>query len=142
MNETRFAAALLRHGADLQRWPWFARLRARALLAHSPEARLQMERARRLDRAIRKALEPQELSESLLRRLDAIPAQFPRDAVHGRAKTQAEDFKLLRVGAASALACGIVGIVVGASGWISPTGEAEVVARLAAAPLAVLEERP
>lgn len=128
MKTDGFSHGLLRHGSDLERWPWLQRLAARRLLARSAQARRMLDQARTSEHALQRALAPSPLPDELLRRLDAIPQQFPRTS---RA-TQAEaERRLLRIGAGWALACGVACLAVGASGWISTTADAEEAVRLA-----------
>jgi hypothetical protein len=114
MNPERFEQDLLRYGAEPDNWPWLRRAGLRRLLRRLPEARARLERTRALERALE--VEPEPLPPGLQQRLDAIPRQFPQQVFADR-DAPAPDRRLLRIGLGWALACGVAGIVIGASGW-------------------------
>lgn len=129
MNPERFEQDLLRYGAGPDNWPWLRRGGLRRLLRRSPEARARLELMRALERALE--AEPEPLPAALQQRLDAIPRQFPRQVFADRNAT-APDRRLLRIGLGWALACGVAGVVIGASGWWPAVGDYDVVAAFAA----------
>lgn len=128
MNPERFEQDLLRYGAEPDNWPRLRRAGLRRLLRRSPEARVRLERMRALERALE--AEPESLSAGLQQRLDAIPRQFPQQVFADRDAT-APDRRLLRIGLGWALACGMAGVVIGASGWWPAVGDYDAVAAFA-----------
>lgn len=60
--------------------------------------------------------EPQALPAGLQQRLDAIPLQYPQARSADR-NTAEPDRRVLRLGLGWALACGMAGVLIGASGW-------------------------
>ncbi len=122
---------LLRHGDDIERWPAWYRFAARRLLSQSTEARELLALARREDRQLRQAMSPQALPPELLQRLERIPAQFPRPATTPTAPSRGEQRSLLRLGTAWALACGLSGVLLGSSGWLSVGVDDNALAMLA-----------
>lgn len=129
MNPDRFEQDLLRHGADPDNWPRLRRTGLRRLLRRSPEARARLQRMRALERVLE--AEPAPLPAGLQQRLDAIPRQFPQQVFAGRDAT-APDRRLVRVGLVWALACGVAGVVIGASGWWPAPAEYDAAVAFAA----------
>lgn len=129
MNPERFEQDLLRYGAEPERWPWPRRVVMRRLLRRSPEARARLERMRALERAV--AAGPVSLPAGLQQRLDAIPLQVPQVGTADRNAIE-PDRRLLRFGLGWALACGVTGIVIGASGWWPAMDDYDAVAAFAA----------
>ena len=112
MRIEEFERHLDAHGPTLARWPIVARLRARRLLARSPEARVLLEEAAAFDARLARALAPLEPSALLHARLHAILEAFPRRTA------AAPEAGLLRpvwyVGSAVAVASLAGGVVLGA----------------------------
>jgi hypothetical protein len=129
MNPERFEQDLLRYGAEPDNWPWLRRAGLRRLLRRLPEARARLERTRALERALE--VEPEPLPPGLQQRLDAIPRQFPQQVFADR-DAPAPDRRLLRIGLGWALACGVAGIVIGASGWLPAPVEYDAAVAFAA----------
>jgi len=112
-----FERLLLRHGTDIERWPRWRRAAARRLLSKSEEARCLLQRLSREDHLLRRALAPPALPTELREQLERITAQFPQ---HRRQTNDAAQTRhLFRVGVAWALACGLTGVLVGATGLVS-----------------------
>lgn len=129
MNPERFEQDLLRYGAEPDNWPWLRRAGLRRLLRRSPEARARLQRMRALERALE--AEPVPLPARLQQRLDAIPRQFPQQVFAGRDAT-GPDRRLLRIGLGWALACGVAGVGIGASGWFPAPVEYDAAVAFAA----------
>lgn len=129
MNPERFEQDLLRYGAGPEHWPWLRRLRMRHLLRRSPEARELLARMQALEQTLDTAPEP--LPVGLQRRLDAIPLLHPQLGTAGRSAV-GPDRRLLRIGLGWAMACGVIGFVIGASGGLPPADEYDAVAVFAA----------
>lgn len=129
MNRERFEQDLLRYGAEPDNWPRLRRAGLRRLLRRSPEARARLERMRALERVLE--AEPAPLPVGLQQRLDAIPRQFPQQVFADRDAT-APDRRLLRIGLGWALACGVAGVVIGASGWFPAAVEYDAAVAFAA----------
>jgi len=79
----RFRALLAAYGAHPERWPDDERERAMALVASSPEAERSLAAETSFDAAVA-ALEPEEPSADLMRRLNEIPARFPAEHAASR----------------------------------------------------------
>ena len=84
MRIDEFEQQLDARGPSLAGWPIVARLRARRLLARSPEARARLEEAAVFDARLAQALAPLDYSASLHVRLHAIPGDFPRRSAPAR----------------------------------------------------------
>lgn len=129
MNSERFEQDLLRYGVEPNNWPWLRRAGLRRLLRRSPEARARLQRMRALERALE--AEPAPLPARLQQRLDTIPRQFPQQVFADRDAT-APDRRLLRIGLGWALACGVAGVGIGASGWFPAPVEYDAAVAFAA----------
>ena len=82
MRLERFEGLLEAYGSDFRRWPEVHAIAARALLAHSDEAKARLAEARALDRLL--DLEPSLDNGSLAALTDRIVATAAAERVHGR----------------------------------------------------------
>ncbi len=129
MNPERFEQDLLRYGAAPDTWPRHRRPGLRRLLRRSPEARAHLARMAALEQAL--GAEPQPLPARLQQRLEAIPLQYPQLRSAGW-NTANPERRLLRRGLGWALACGMAGILIGASGRWPAADDYDAVATVAA----------
>lgn len=129
MNPERFEQDLLRYGAEPDNWPWYRRLGLRRLLRRSPEARARLAQMGALEQAL--GTEPEPLPAGLQQRLDAIPLRYPQSRSADRNAAE-PDRRLLRLGLGWALACGMAGVLIGASGWWPAANDHGAVAAFAA----------
>lgn len=128
MNPERFEQELLRHGAAPDHWPRHRRGGLRRLLRRSPEARARLAQMAALERAL--GAEPEPLPAGLQRRLDAIPLQYPQSRPAGR-NAAGPERRLLRFGLGWALACGMAGVLIGASSWWPAANDHDALAAFA-----------
>lgn len=131
MNEDRISQALVRYGTQLSQWPWWMRCQVRRSWLGTPAARARLKQELALQRLLQDqigATHADALPAELLQRLDAIPAQFvqqPAARSGARFEHRSSERRLIALGAGWALACSVVGVSVGATGWIAPAAEAD-----------------
>lgn len=129
MNPERFEQDLLRYGAEPDNWPWHRRPGLRRLLRRSPEARARLARIAALEQAL--GAEAQPVPAGLQQRLDAIPLRYPQLRATER-NAAGPERRLLRRGLGWALACGMAGVLIGASGWWPAVDDYDAIATVAA----------
>lgn len=124
MNPETLERRLIRYGTDPRHWPWLERLRLKIAWQQNPEIRTQWEEALRLEAALRQRLAVQPpIPASLSERLASITSTFPSPAAPR--DRQRRDRWIVGLGGGWAVACGVAGLVVGASGLLMPADDSQ-----------------
>lgn len=136
MTRARFAELAETWGADLRLWPAAERAAARALLDVSAEARLVLEREKRLDMALDAVPPPPPPAAALAPRLGALAVREPRSL-------WAEITGLFggwHMAGAALAACIAVGVLLGAAVPVAPVAQPSTAADASLLTYAILTD--